>query len=157
MALNLDPEREFRDKLETLKGRCREVGLKLTHQRLEIFRELALATDHPSAEAIHKRVQARLPTISLDTTYRTLSTFERYGFVAKVCVLDDRARFCGDSSLHHHLLCTRCKSIVDFPWDTFDEVQLPPETEGWGRVNTVRVTLEGICTECLKQRDHEIV
>lgn len=145
-------EQVFQERVKVLKDKCREAGLKLTHQRLEIFRELALATDHPSVEAIHKRVQTRIPTISLDTTYRTLSTFEHYGLVSKVGVVEDKARFCGDSLPHHHLFCTRCKSIVDFPWDSFDEVELPAETEQWGRVNIKRVTVEGTCNRCLRER-----
>jgi Fur family peroxide stress response transcriptional regulator len=147
-------EQGFQERLEALRARCKKAGLKLTHQRLEIFRELTLATDHPAVETIHKRVQARIPTISLDTTYRTLSTFERYGLVAKLSVFEDRARFCSDPSLHHHLLCTKCKDIVDFPWDSFDEIELPSETKEWGRVRTKRVILEGICDQCLTER-HE--
>ena len=132
---------------------CEEKGLKLTHQRLEILRELDKATDHPSAETIHMRVQARIPTISLDTTYRTLSTFEHYGLVSKVLVHEDRARFCGDPSPHHHLYCKVCKEIVDFPWDDLDGVNLPGETEKWGHINTKKLILEGICSKCLRQQN----
>jgi Fur family peroxide stress response transcriptional regulator len=113
---------------QELKDKCREAGLRLTHQRLEIFHELLSATDHPAVEAIHKRVRVRIPTISLDTTYRTISTFEHYGLVSKVCVFEDKARFCGDSSAHHHLFYTKCKSISDFFWDSFDELENPAET-----------------------------
>ena len=142
----------MQERIQELKDKCKAAGLKLTQQRLEIFRELAMATDHPPVEAIHKRVQTRIPTISLDTTYRTLSTFEHYGLVSKVCVVEDKARFCGDSLPHHHLFCTKCKSIADFPWDPFEEVELPQETEEWGRVHTKRVTVEGICKRCLRVR-----
>ena len=147
-------EQVFQERLQKLKGKCREAGLKLTHQRLEIFRELALATDHPSVEAIHKRVQTRIPTISLDTTYRTLSTFEHYGLVSKVSVVEDRARFCGDSWPHHHLFCTECKSITDFPCDSFDKLEHPPETDDWGRVSTRQVLLEGVCSRCSEEKDN---
>ncbi len=82
----------FDDKVRLLRQICEEEGLKLTHQRLEILRELDKATDHPSAETIHLGVQARIPTMSLDTTYRTLSTFERYGLVSKVLVHEDGVR-----------------------------------------------------------------
>ncbi|MBC8317138.1 MAG: transcriptional repressor, partial [Desulfobulbaceae bacterium] len=59
-------------KLRDFEKACRKANLKITHQRLEIFRELAKALDHPSAESLYKRLQKKLPTLSLDTVYRTL-------------------------------------------------------------------------------------
>lgn len=143
----------FEDKMRLFQHICEEEGLKLTHQRLEILRELDKAADHPSVETIHKRVQARIPTISLDTTYRTLSTFERYGLVSKVLVHEDRARFCGDPSPHHHLYCKSCKEIGDFPWDKLDRVDLPAEIEKWGQISSKTLILEGTCNKCLKQEN----
>ena len=145
--------RSFEDKMRFFRNICEKEGLKLTHQRLEILRELDKATDHPSAETIHMRVQARIPTISLDTTYRTLSTFERYGLASKVQVHEDRARFCGDPSSHHHLYCKSCKEIRDFPWDKLDGVDLPAEIEKWGQINSKTLILEGTCNKCLKQEN----
>ena len=145
--------RSFEDKIRLFRNICEKEGLKLTHQRLEILRELDKATDHPSAETIHMRVQARMPTISLDTTYRTLSTFERYGLASKVQVHEDRARFCGDPSPHHHLYCKACREIVDFPWDDLDGVNLPTEIAKWGHITSKTLILEGTCNKCLKQQN----
>jgi Fur family transcriptional regulator, peroxide stress response regulator len=151
MSSNVGQKRAVQEKLEILRNKCKESGLKLTHQRLEIFRELISTDDHPSAERIHKHVQARIPSISLDTVYRTLSTFERYGLIDKVCVFEDRARFCGDPGPHYHLFCTNCKSIADFSWDSLDRIEPPPEAGQWGRVHAKRVILEGICSRCLRE------
>lgn len=38
---------------------CRDAGVRLTHQRMEIFREVAQAVDHPDAELVYKRVRER--------------------------------------------------------------------------------------------------
>jgi len=145
--------RSFEDKMRFFRNICEKEGLKLTHQRLEILRELDKATDHPSAETIHMRVQVRIPTISLDTTYRTLSTFERYGLASKVQVHEDRARFCGDPSSHHHLSCKSCREIEDFPWDKLDGVDLPAEVEKWGQISSKTLIVEGTCNKCLKQEN----
>ena len=48
---------------------CRDSGIKLTHQRLEIFREVAQTGDHPDAEKVYQGVRERMPTVSLDTVY----------------------------------------------------------------------------------------
>ena len=44
----------------------RRSGVKLTHQRLEIFREVVKSSDHPDVETIYKGVRKRVPTVSLD-------------------------------------------------------------------------------------------
>jgi len=142
----------FDDKLHVLQDICKQTGLKLTHQRLEILRELVKAKDHPSVETVHKRVQVRMPTISLDTVYRTIATFERHGLITRMHVFDDQGRFDADLTPHHHLVCTQCKSIEDFLWDTFDKANLPPEIVGWGQIHTKHVVLRGICRACLNQK-----
>jgi Fur family peroxide stress response transcriptional regulator len=142
----------FDDKVNVLQDICRETGLKLTHQRLEILRELMKAKDHPSVETVHRRVQVRIPTISLDTVYRSISTFERHGLIARMHVFDDQGRFDADLSPHHHLVCTQCKSIEDFLWGTFDGANLPSEIVGWGQIYTKHAVLRGVCRACLNRK-----
>ena len=129
----------------------REAGLKLTHQRLEIYREVTEASDHPSAEDIYRRVRPRLPTVSLDTVYRTLLTFEKLGIISRVQALDDRGRFDANLAPHHHMICTTCKIIMDFYWPSFDEIQPPPETKKWGRIKFRQAELRGVCEKCMEK------
>jgi Fur family peroxide stress response transcriptional regulator len=140
------------DLVKTFEARCRREGLKLTHQRLEIFRELASRYDHPSAEAIYKEVQLRIPTISLDTVYRTLLTLEECGLIARMHAFDDRARFDANLSAHQHLACSECKRIEDFSWEAFEDTGLPAELEDWGDIRSKHVVLRGVCNDCLKKR-----
>lgn len=139
------------DRVKAFEARCRKAGLKLTHQRLEIYRELASTYDHPAADDVYRRVQKRIPTISLDTVYRTLLTFEQFGLAARVHAFDDRARFDANVSPHQHLACIRCKSIQDFQWRTFEQMKPPAKATKWGEVQTKDVVLKGLCNECLKK------
>jgi len=102
------------EQLAAFEQACRDAGLRLTHQRLEIFRELALATDHPGAELLHQRLREKIPTISLDTVYRTLATFASQGLINKVETIESQARFEVSQMQHHHLICRKCKQIMDF-------------------------------------------
>jgi len=128
---------------------CREAGLRLTRQRLEIYLELARATDHPTAEALHQRLRGRFPTISLDTVYRTLATFARHGLINKVDTMESQARFEVTHGRHHHLICRRCQEIIDFKWQMVDEANLPEEIKAWGRIDSKNVVVYGICSKCL--------
>ncbi len=144
-------EKRSRDNLKKIQALFRREGIKLTHQRLEIYKEMLGVEGHPSAEEVYTRVRPRLPTISLDTVYRTLDLFERAGLISRVTVLDDKSRFDPNMEPHHHLVCTSCKSVVDFLWPALDEMKPPLQTESWGRIVSNHMELRGICGNCLKQ------
>ncbi|MBA3016202.1 MAG: transcriptional repressor [Proteobacteria bacterium] len=127
---------------------CRGAGLKLTHQRLEIFRELASAEDHPSAESLHKRLQKRLAFLSLDTVYRTLATLEKYQLISKVETVESQARYEVEMDRHHHAICRKCGTITDFRWNSFDEDPLPETVKDWGWIEKKNITVHGVCGKC---------
>ena len=56
------PTHEFQHVLGQFEQICKVAGLKVTQQRLEIYRELLESEDHPAAETLHKRLVKRLPT-----------------------------------------------------------------------------------------------
>ena len=73
--------REVEERMAHFESVCRRQEIKLTHQRIEVFREIAQTGDHPDAEQVFKRVRERLPTVSLDTVYRTLWLLNDLGLV----------------------------------------------------------------------------
>src|SRR5215470_15155089 len=95
-------------RLEHLKVNARKAGVKLTHQRLEIFVELARTVEHPDAETIFRAVQQRVPTVSLDTVYRTLWMLRDLGLVATLVPRQDGIRFDPNLERHHHYVCVPC-------------------------------------------------
>jgi Fur family peroxide stress response transcriptional regulator len=143
-------QEKLRERILQFEASCHRAGLKLTHQRLEIFRELALSTDHPSAEALYKRLLERMPMLSLDTVYRTLTTFNLHGLVHKVETGESQARFEAVNERHHHLICRQCLEIVDFHWPSVDEVSLPDPVRAWGNIDTRNVVIYGVCRKCSK-------
>jgi Fur family peroxide stress response transcriptional regulator len=133
----------------------KERGIKVTHQRLEIFLEVVDAADHPSAEDVFRRVQVRIPTVSLDTVYRTLSTFDKQSLITRVNFFEDKTRFDPKTNQHHHLVCRKCRSVMDLYWQEIDAVSFPSETYEWGRVDGRRVQLIGLCSKCLSEEEGE--
>ena len=136
--------------LEEFRRICQDAGLKVTPQRLEIFRKITAARDHPSAEEVHDRVKEQMPSVSLDTVYRTLATLDHYGVVVKMQGQDGRSRFDGNAEPHHHLVCKGCGAIQDFKWPALDALRPPASTKAWGEVDLKQVELRGLCAECLK-------
>lgn len=146
--MNAPSQHELSVMMTEFENACRKADLKVTHQRLEIFKELAQAHDHPSAEMLYKRIIERLPTISLDTVYRTLATFEKHGLITRVQTVESQARFEAEINRHHHAVCSKCGEITDFSWESFDDAQVPDELVGWGKVFKRNAVLEGICSKC---------
>lgn len=133
----------------------RESGLRLTHQRLEVAREIAGADAHPDVDTIHRGVRARVPTISLDTVYRTLGTLETLGFVRKVGVVGGPARYDVNLEPHHHFFCTRCGSIDDVDSGYVEGLNLSDSAPELGRLESVTVELRGLCARCQRSDDQE--
>jgi Fur family peroxide stress response transcriptional regulator len=140
-----------KEQLRTFEDVCRKEGLKITHQRLEIFKELLNSNDHPTVEKLYHRLQPKLPTISLDTVYRTLTTLELHGFVARVETGESQARFEGKMEEHHHAICKKCGKITDFFWKFPAEAVIPDEILKWGKISKKSITLHGLCRQCMQE------
>jgi Fur family transcriptional regulator, peroxide stress response regulator len=132
---------------------CRQRGLKMTPQRLEIFRELAATAEHPSVETVFARIRTRLPNVSLDTVYRTLATLQEHSIIARVEVLDDRARYDANLTRHHHFVCVRCQKVEDVVWPELDTMPLPADARGWGNIDRVHAEIRGVCRACREEAD----
>ena len=130
--------------------KLRESGVKLTHQRMEIFREIVGRTDHPDAASIYESVRKRLPTVSLDTVYRTLSMLKDAGLISTLGPSHDRVRFDANVAPHHHFVCTKCGKTEDFYCEEFDSLRVPGDVLKMGVVEHSHVELRGICAECRK-------
>ncbi len=148
MAEQAELNQSLQQQMDSFAEACRAADLKLTHQRLEIYRELAGATDHPSAEALYKRLQKSMPTLSLDTVYRTLATFEQHQLIKKVATVGSQARFEAQMIQHHHIICDTCKEIMDFQWSSFDASTAPEAIQQWGSIKNKNVTIHGTCRRC---------
>ncbi|GAB4264743.1 MULTISPECIES: Fur family transcriptional regulator [Deferrisoma] len=139
---SVDPE------LERLREAFQRHGLRLTHQRIELYRAVVSDPSHPTVEAVFRRARTKLPTVSLDTVYRALSLFEKLGLITRVDPTGSGVRYDPDPTPHHHLVCRRCQTILDFRWPEADELEPPIPASTWGVVEGRRVEIWGLCKAC---------
>jgi Fur family peroxide stress response transcriptional regulator len=126
----------------------REAGLKVTPQRLAILQYLEGNKTHPSAEGIYKAVSKKFPTMSLATVYNTLEALRKKGKVAELAVDPYKKRFDPDTRPHHHLICIRCKKIIDV--HSRFRLSLPQtDTEGFKIIGN-HIEFYGLCPTCKK-------
>lgn len=148
--------RDIKQRMRHFETVCREEGIKLTPQRIEIFREIAQAVDHPDADQIFQRVRSKMPTVSLDTVYRTLWLLNDLGLVETLGSSRERTRFDANLSSHHHFVCAKCGLTRDFYSDMLDNITLPDAVDTLGKVTATLVEVRGICRECMARDSKSI-
>jgi Fur family transcriptional regulator, peroxide stress response regulator len=134
--------------MEHFLASCQKQGVKITHQRIEIFRELASTRRHPDANWIYQRVRKRMPTVSLDTVYRNLKLLEERGLISIVGMSHERLRFDANMSPHHHFTCLKCSKICDFQSDHPKRLAWPEEAKTFGQPLSIHFEVRGICKDC---------
>jgi len=127
---------------------CKAHGLKVTPQRVAVYKALKKATDHPCADKIHKQLLTDFPNISLDTVNRTLLTFARIRIIDVVEGQGDPRRFDPNLDEHHHFYCLSCSTIIDFHDPELKHIQLPDDITRSFTITGKRLCLTGYCARC---------
>jgi Fur family peroxide stress response transcriptional regulator len=143
---------ELKSRMHRFEEAFKQAGLKRTHQRMEIFREVAGSGDHPDVEKIYRTVRRRIPTVSLDTVYRTLWLFLDLGLITTLGPTRERTRFDANVKSHHHFICSRCGLTSDFYDDGFDRLKVPEEARKLGSAEKIHVEVSGICMRCQEKK-----
>ena len=133
--------------LSVFEEKCREQSLKVTLQRIEVFKAVFNNTDHPSIEDIYTVVHKKIQSISLDTVYRTLDLFDKHGIVKKFQAPDGKFHFDTNLTDHQHLVCKKCGMIEDFTWENLNSLKVPTKS-GWRGLEIANVEIHGVCSDC---------
>jgi Fur family peroxide stress response transcriptional regulator len=127
---------------------CCHHQLKITPQRVAIYRNLIRSDQHPTADMMFRQVRKEFPNIFCDTVNRALSTFAAIGVVDVVEVFGVPKRFDPDISDHHHLHGVSCGQIIDFENESYTNIDVPDAVAGNFKVISKRVVLKGLCHSC---------
>jgi len=140
----MESSRSIVDKLKNL-------GYRLTPQRLMIVSAIENSHDHISAEEIYSQVVAKYPNVNISTIYRTLELLEQLGLVTETDLGGGRVRYHPvDKGHHHHLICQECGTVIDL-----DEATLSPLRDALLRQYDFTADLRhlGIFGRCKKCRE----
>lgn len=150
---NLEPNIE--QQVAKFEAQCRNRGLKVTHQRVEIYRALAESSAHPDAETVFKQVRMSVRAISVDTVYRTLAWLTENGFAFPAGAGVGPTRYDANMQPHHHFVCRRCGRVQDFFCPSLDALPVPSVVGELGRVESAHVQVLGICAACAAKQSGE--
>lgn len=126
-------------------------NLKKTRKRRAILGILADSKSRLTAEDIFTACSASL-SLNLSTVYRTLTVLTEKGLVTKSVEGDGKAYYslaCGASGAHHHhLVCAKCKAIVELDECPLDDLNRRISSETGFVITGHSMELTGLCPKC---------
>ena len=141
-------------RIHAILGKLRESDHKITPQRLAVVKILAESNGHPSVEQIYEQLKGDFPTMSLATVYRNVMLMKSMGEVLELGFADSGNRYDGNKPYPHpHVICIRCKKIIDPDLDTLKDMTQEVSEETGFKIITHRVDFFGVCRECAKQEE----
>jgi len=137
--------------LDLFLERCKKFNLKITPQRIFIYKVVSHSHQHPDTTEVYEMVKKEFPTISFDTVHRTLLTLSEIKLINIVEGSEGSKRFDPDITNHHHLHCEKCGKIIDFVHEEYDRLDVPNRLTREFKVTRKRVVINGICKVCQKK------
>ena len=147
----LDDSRRSEDRFQQMLDKLKSLDFRITPQRLAVLRILAASEDHPTAEQIFEKVKTEFPTTSLATIYKTIALLKGLNEVLELGFPDGSNRYDGNKPFPHpHVICTRCRKIMDPELMSLDELKDEISKKTGFRIQHHRLDFFGVCQECQK-------
>jgi Fur family transcriptional regulator, peroxide stress response regulator len=127
---------------------CAERGIAMTHQRQVLYDVMQGMSGHPSPEEIYARMRRKMPSISLATVYKNIHLFVESGVLREVSLHHGSQRVEMNVEEHHHLVCSKCKAIVDIDEKELGTLPKRKKLAGGFLVERYAVDVIGLCTKC---------
>ena len=135
---------------------------RLTKPRQTILDILNNTKKHLSADQIYKEASKISFGGGLSTIYRNLKLLVRIGLVWKFDAGDNKARYeiakRPDESYHHHLICKKCNSIIDYSDSIGNEKDFIKKREKNlsnkynFKIENHSIDFFGLCYKCSKKK-----
>jgi Fur family transcriptional regulator, peroxide stress response regulator len=124
-------------------------GIAPSPQRVGILEALAGTKAHPSADAIHRKLASRMPTLSRTTVYATLDLLARQGLAQRLSLSGSEVRYDGNVKPHVHFRCRGCGAVSDL-----EDARVPPvpAVPAGYVVESSQYYAEGLCPACAAAR-----
>ena len=125
-------------------------GMKITPQRLEVYRAFTGPEEHPTATEIYEKVRQQMPTLSFATIYQSLGFFCRLHLLQTIDVGDGVMRYDVEPRPHPHFRCEQCGKVfnLDFAYHKHLDQDVAKKTGFTIRCH--QTYFLGTCRECQK-------
>lgn len=132
----------------------KEKNIRNTRQKKYILDVLIEnSSKHLSAEDIFELVKKKDENIGIATVYRNLKLLCKADYIKKVFISKSPNAFYeislhSDNHSHHHLICNKCNTVIDFDDDLLEAIEKIIEVTKGFEISDHRVSFYGICKNC---------
>ena len=133
---------------DQLARRLKELGLKITPQRMEVYAALSDPDKHPTAMEVYETVKLHMPTLSFATIYQALNFFCRIGLLQMIDVGDGIMRYDVDTEPHAHIRCETCNRVFNLPLAYRKNLDKDAAAKSGFEIHQHQTYFLGICPEC---------
>lgn len=137
---------------DEIKEELREKGIKNTRAKSLLLYTLKNAEAPMDVNSLHLACQKET-SVNLVTVYRTLQQFHEKGLVEEFVGKDGVSQYeyiPKGSTAHPHFQCEKCNRVFCLEELGFDDLLNFSHMAKQHKVNSINITLNGICEECLQ-------
>lgn len=129
----------------------REIGLKVTLQRLAILDTIRSGPVHFTAQETFETVSQKYAEIGFATVYRFLKKLSEHKYISEFRIGGMPARYEWATKNHHdHLSCDVCGKIVEFENNQIEKLQDEIAKQYGFSLTSHVLELYGVCPQCQK-------
>ncbi len=137
---------------QQIKKIIRQIGIKVTDQRMAILQEILGGSDHVTAQEVFENVRTKAPEIGFATVYRFLRTLTDHKILSEVRIQGLPARYEWANKNHHdHITCTKCNKISEFENAQIEDLQASIASSLGYKLTDHILELYGVCNDCQKK------
>ena len=127
-------------------------------ERFKVLEVFLQTEQHVTEAELLQYLQSNGIEVSSEFVHETLKLMCRFGFARKNRFENGLARYEHRHIGHHHdhLVCTKCKRIVEFNNDQMESLQVKIAAEFGFHMLQHKMEIYGICADCLKDREQLI-
>ena len=112
---------------------------------------------HFDAEELIEMIKKKPLNVSRATAYRTLDILCKSNILKKIKFNENYSRYelTVDTPHHDHLVCVKCKKIIEFKDDEIEKLQRKICNQYNFKQKDHKLMIFGICGECREKKQHE--
>ena len=136
---------------DEIKEELREKGIKNTRAKSVLLHILKNAEAPMDVNSLYRECQKET-SVNLVTVYRTLQQFHEKELVEEFVGKDGVSQYeylQKGSIAHPHFQCEKCNRIICLEELGFDDALYFSNMAKQHRVNSINITLNGVCEDCL--------
>lgn len=111
--------------LETFSNHLRQNGLRMTKERMDLFKLIMATREHFSPEDLLKKIKSKKLPVSRATVYRLIPVLVEAEIIQQSLLTEGSSKFevTWNKAHHDHLICSKCNKVVEFHHNTIELLQ----------------------------------